>query len=334
MCSLCVGMMMLQSCCKGDETANPGVNPTGLSVWEQNNMTIENSNYQAGSFPTPTVSSAISGLDINSQALQGGMNIVTIITDKAYKKFFVGLKDDPSGYLVYVPEAATAEANGNYIYTIPVMYSPSYNKDSMVMLISAEEEDGNITEPYEKEISFVVSKSGELNINLTFSNAKDVDLHLFMPNGEQIYFGARGGTVQTVEGTTVSYGLDHDSNAGCLIDNLNNENIYIPAELIQSGTYRVVVNMFSNCNPNIATNWSVVTRYKGQLIPTTSGRNPASGVYPIGAGSGDLTTVMEFTITDGAATRAASNIKADSFVPTPLSDMDIMKMEEAKFNME
>lgn len=334
MCSLCVGMMMLQSCCKGDEIINPGINPTQLSVWEQNNMTIVNANYQTGAFPAPTGSSSINGITVNSNALQGGMNIVTIITNTAYNRFYIGSKDDTSGYLVYVPESTTADGAGNYMYTIPIIYSTLYNNNSMTMLISAEDENGEITEPYEAKINFVSSESGELNINLTFSNAKDVDLHLFMPNGEQIYYGARGGTVQTIGGTTISYGLDHDSNAGCNIDNLNNENIYIPAELIQSGTYRVVVNMFNNCNPNITTSWSIVTRYKGQLISTTTGKNPATGVYPIGASNGDMTTVMEFKITDGTGTRAGSNIKADSFVPTPLSDMDIMKMEEAKFYKE
>ena len=39
-------------------------------------------------------------------------------------------------------------------------------------------------------------------------------------NGEHIFCGARGGTVETVDGKSVSYGLDKDSNAGCSIDNL------------------------------------------------------------------------------------------------------------------
>ena len=328
LCSLCMGMVLLQSCCKGDE-GNPPVNPGG--TWESRNMTIENATYQEGAFPTTTDGSSISGLSINPRALPGGMNIITIVTKKKYKKFYVGLKDDSAGYLVYTPEETST--GDYYTYTIPVMYSPTYGKNEMTMLISAEDEDGNITEPYEAEISFVDSESGELNINLTFSNAKDIDLHLIMPSGEQIYYGARGGSVQTTDGKVITYGLDHDSNAGCSIDNLNNENIYIPAELIQSGTYRVIVNMYSNCDANISTSWSVVTRYKGQLISTTAGKNPATGVYAVGAERGDFTTAMEFTIND-AGTRAGANIKAGSFIPTPQNDMDIMKMEEEKFFME
>ena len=330
MCSLCVGMVLLQSC---NIIGNPGDEPDVdlKSELEKNYMSIENAIYHDGSFPSATINNTISGLTVNQRALQGGMNIVTIVTDKIYRRFFVGVKD-VSGYLIYTPETATTRAASDNTYTIPIMYSPELNTN-ITMLISGEDDNGDITEPYEAEITFVDSESGELNINLTFSNAKDVDLHLFMPNGEHIFYAARGGTVETVDGNTVSYGLDKDSNAGCSIDNLNNENIYIPAELIQSGTYRVIVDMFKNCNTSIATSWSIVTRYKGEVIPTTIGRNPASGVYPAGAGNGDMTTAMEFTINDGATTRAiaTSRIKLDSFVPTPLSDMDEMKLEEAEF---
>lgn len=325
LCSLCVGMVVLHSCL--NNPFPPLTNPL------DSYLTIENATYQDGTFPSATINSKISGITYNQKALQGGSNIFTIVTDKTYKKFFVGIKN-VSGYLIYIPEVPTTRAEGDNSYTIPVVFSPDLITD-VTMLISGEDENGDITEPYEAEVTFVDSEyeSGELNINLTFSNAKDVDLHLFMPNGEHIYYGARGGTVETVDGRTISYGLDHDSNAGCNIDNLNNENIYIPAELIQYGTYRVVVDMYKNCNTSTSTNWSIVARYKDELISPTSGRNPATGVYPVGAGDGDMTTVMEFTI-NADTPQGAPRIKANTFVPTPLSDMDEMKLEEEKFRME
>lgn len=337
LCSLCVGMLMLHSCSSSDcPLIKPIVTTETPNVLVTSYLSIENAVYHEGTFPAATSNTTISGLSVNQRALQGGMNIITVVTDKTYTKFFVGVKDVP-GYLIYTPETGnpTTGAATSNTYTIPVMYSPELDTN-VTMLISGEDENGDVTEPYEAEISFVDSKSGELNINLTFSNAKDVDLHLFMPNGEHIFYGARGGSVQMTDGSTVSYGLDHDSNASCLIDNLNNENIYIPAELIQPGTYRVVVDMFSNCNPNSSTSWSIVTRYKGELIPTTTGANPASGVYPVGAGNGDMTTAMTFTISESSTTRAAiaERIKANTFVPTPLSDMDEMKLEEANYRLQ
>ena len=294
-------------------------------------VTIEESKYQDASFPAATADYVLYDVTYNSNAIQGGSNIFTIVTDKTFKRFYIGIKGY-YGCLACAPESITS--GGLNTYFVTVIYSPEYKYD-MTMLICGEDENGYITKPFEAEVTFVDSKyeSGELNVNLTFSNAKDLDLHLYMPNGEHIFYGERGGTVQTEDGKTVSYGLDHDSNAGCDTDNLNNENIYIPAELIQTGLYRVVIDMYTNCAPK-ATSWSVVARYKNQYLVATNGRNPASGVYPDGAGNGDNTTVMEFVIDNGGTSFAPARIRANTFVPTPLSDMDEMKLEEEKFRLE
>ena len=294
-------------------------------------VTIEESKYQDASFPAATADYVLYDVTYNSNAIQGGSNIFTIVTDKTFKRFYIGIKGY-YGCLACAPEPITS--GGLNTYFVTVIYSPEYKYD-MTMLICGEDENGYVTKPFEAEVTFVDSKyeSGDLNVNLTFSNAKDLDLHLYMPNGEHIFYGERGGTVQTEDGKTVSYGLDHDSNAGCDTDNLNNENIYIPAELIQTGLYRVVIDMYTNCAPK-ATSWSVVARYKNQYVVATNGRNPASGVYPDGAGNGDNTTVMEFVIDNGGASFAPVRIRANTFVPTPLSDMDEMKLEEEKFRLE
>ena len=85
--------------------------------------------------------------------------------------------------------------------------------------------------------------------------------------------------------------------------------------------------MYSNCQPAIATNWSIVARYQGDLITPIQGVNPASGVYPIGAGNGDLSTVMTFTINDGTRSATFSKFKLQNFQPTKLSKLDKMKLE-------
>lgn len=293
-----------------------------VSELEKNYFSIENAVYHAGNMPAATTTNRIQGLSINNRALSGGMNFITIVSPMTYNRFFVAAKN-VDGYWEYKP--MTTRANREYVtYTIPVMYSTEYDSN-IVMLISGETEDGDITEPYEAQITYVDSESGDLNINLTFSNAKDIDLHLFTPSDNHIYYNNRGGSVE-VNGKVVSFGLDHDSNADCDIDNLNNENIYIPAELIEPGTYRVVVDMYLNCDRSTATNWSIVARYKGEVVRVTSGSNPATGVYPVGAGDDDMTTVMTFTI---SGTRAGSPaIVPGSFVAVPQSDRDVMKYED------
>lgn len=323
-----------------NEDKQNGQNPEQpLSELEQNWMTIDGASFTDGTFPTPTIPGVIEGLTINTQALQGGGNIITVTTAKAYVQFYVGVVGVP-GYLVYTPKESeqVPDAAGLYHYTIPVKYSTNIDITiSITMLISAKEDTGDVTQPYEAIVKFVDSQyeAGELTLNMTFNNEKDVDLHLWMPSGKHIYYGDRGGTV-TIDGQEVTFGLDKDSNAGCNIDGLNNENIVIPAPLVENGTYRVVVDMYANCDTSIPTSWMVLARYKGQLITVNTGSNPALGVYPIGAPNGDMTNIMEFTITDGAINpvSAPSRAAALKFVPTPLSDMDQMKLEEAQFRLQ
>jgi hypothetical protein len=312
----------------GDNSATPA-NPGSLQT---DYFSISGATYNSGTMPSSTINETLSGVTTNSSVLAGGMNFIDINTSSAYNRFFVGVEGVP-GYYTYEPGTVTPDGNGIYHYSIPVGMSTTFNRDNTRLLISGERETGEILQPTVKTITYVTSKTGDLNINLTFSNAKDVDLHLFTPSNEHIFFGNRGGTVQTTDQRTVSYGLDHDSNAGCHIDNLNNENIYIPAEKIENGEYKVVVNMFSNCDASIATTWSVIVRYKGEIITPTTGANPASGVYPVGAGISDQTVAMTFTIsnTANAKSRKGAEIIPSTFKPFPLSVADEMKLEEQAY---
>lgn len=324
--TLAFAALTLASCSDDDDKS-----PESKNELEQNYFTIEDATYSESALPEATTSATIEGLSINNQAMSGGMNIITVVSEETYTTFYVGVAG-VEGHYAYTPQTSTEES-GYHSYTIPVMYSTSYNED-ITMAICAKTAAGKITETTKTDVSFVESKTGALDIKLVFSNAKDIDLHLIMPSGREIYFGNRGGDVTLADGSVITYGLDHDSNAGCNIDNLNNENIYIPAELIENGTYTVKVNMWSNCDTSIPTSWSIVARYKGELIRNASGHNPASGVYPTGAGNGDHTEVMTFTITDGNIDinndMSASHIK--SIKPIELTEIDRFKLDNDLFD--
>ena len=311
-----------QSCSNDDDSKEQ------ISELEKNYLSIENAVYNKGDIPAATTDEKIDGIDMSSQVMNGAMNYISVVTEKNIKKFFIGIKG-VEGYFEYVPQNEQTSRTSSSIYNtyvIPVMLSQSYTGNT-TLILSGQLDNGDITAPVENEMFYIETKPGAIEIKLAFSNSKDVDLHLYTPSGEHIYYANRGGSYQTEDGSEITYGLDVDSNAGCNIDNINKENIYIPAELVKSGTYRVVVNMFDNCQPAIATNWSIVARYQGDLITPTQGVNPASGVYPIGAGDGDLTTVMTFTINDGTRSSSASKFRLQNFHPTKLSDLDKMKLE-------
>lgn len=321
--------MALTSCLNSDEETIvlEEYKTTGRSL-QEDYFTIENAEYQQGTFPASTDGSSIGTVTLNNQALSGGMNFITVRTARPYKYFYVGV-EGVSGYYVYRPSGYTRDGN-YYVYTIPVYYTPNYGED-IDMKISGETEGGDRSDPYQAHVKYVESQSGDLNINLTFTTAKDVDLHLIMPSGREIYYGNRG--EKDSEGNQI-YGLDHDSNAGCRIDNLNNENIFIPASMVEAGTYHVYVNLYSNCDRSVGpTTWSVAARFRGAYVTNllNSGRNPMSGSYAAGASAGDKTEVIRFTITESQVTRANGAARFGSFFPIPLSDMDMMKLEEASW---
>ena len=114
--------------------------------------------------------------------------------------------------------------------------------------------------------------------------------------------------------------LDLDSNAGCAIDNINNENItYGDEAYVEPGRYEVYVDLYSNCNPEVATNFVVTALYQGVAIATASGTNPFSGTFPINAPSNftnlsNLEPVMTFVIPDNGQKRVKT------FDPAPMSE--------------
>lgn len=292
---------------------------------------IVDAEFVKGPFPSGDGSFSLDDIMVNNKALTGGMNYITAKTTAQYTEFYVGI-EGVDGYWKVTPNADNVtfdEATGEYIYTIPMLFGVDFNFN-IVIKISVKLPTGEISTPVTEEIQHVTSISGDLNVNLVFNNEKDIDLHLITPNGTRIYYGQRGGTYELPDGTVIEYGLDHDSNAGCHIDALNNENIVIPDALIEPGVYQVIVDMYSNCDPSIATNWSVVTRYNDQIIQPLTGTNPASGVYPVNAPNGDHTVVMTFEITSAQIATHSSgkmNVIKESFKPTPLSELDLWKLD-------
>ncbi|MDE6742154.1 MAG: hypothetical protein K2J58_07470 [Muribaculaceae bacterium] len=322
------------------EPGTPGTPGTDVPVEDLSAMLKEiqekyfgimDAEFLKGSFPAGDAVLDLSGITVNNKALTGGMNYITATTKEQYTEFYVGIEGVDGYYFKFTPnpDSVTFDpATGEYLYTVPMLFGVDF-KINITIKISVKLADGEITEPIIKEIQHVESLSGDLHVNLVFNNEKDIDLHLITPNGTRIYYGNRGGSITLEDGSVIEYGLDHDSNAACNIDGLNNENIVIPDALIEPGVYSVYVNMYSNCDPNIATSWSLVTRYNDQLITPLTGSNPESGVYPAHALNGDMTEVMTFEITPAQAARIKSNRKSveGTFVPRQLSDVDMWKLE-------
>ena len=303
-----LGGMLLTACSNPDNPGGGG--QSGPSDLETYFFSVVDATYEPGAFPEATIPETIEGLYLNEHAIAGGMGQIEVTTTKTYTKFFIGAEGAP-GYFQFIPTPVGEGGEGgggltgNDIYKIALMYSTLLT-DNIVVLIAAEDENGDITTAIRITIIFEwthVTTDGDINVNLFFSNEKDVDLYLVMPDGTTIYYGNRGGTYVNEEGETVAWGLDLDSNPGCNIDGIKNENIFIPAVLVQNGEYTVKVDMYSNCDPSIATDWYIQARYQGELVTNVidnelyAGKNPVSGTYPVGAPNRDMTPVLKFIVT-------------------------------------
>jgi uncharacterized protein YfaP (DUF2135 family) len=115
-----------------------------------------------------------------------------------------------------------------------------------------------------------VVTSGTVQVSLSFRPAQDGDLHLIEPTGEQIYWDHRTSQASGV--------LDLDSNAGCSIDNVNNENITYPEGVSPPhGEYRVGVNLFRSCDGGgmtftvVVNNGGVQSTFNGSISASEAG---------------------------------------------------------------
>lgn len=308
--------LVILSC--SDKDDGPDRNPI-----EKEYFSIKEAEYVGNDFPQATGSTALNRVTMNRNVLAGGSSIVTLVSEKQITEIYIGVAGT-AGYYRYVP--GTARVDETTIY--PVVLLISQNLDhSFTIRIAARMADGEITEIFTSEVGYIRAGTGALQISLSFDNEKDVDLYVVQPDEEVIYYGNEGGYNFDLD--SLLWGLDVDSNAGCAIDGINNENVFYPSDYVQAGKYEVWVNMYSNCRPEIATNWVITTIYKNELVRPTYGQNPARGVFPAGTESnpidGKLTgalKVMEFTVSGGS--RAVITRTA---VRPPLSVSAKKKME-------
>lgn len=284
--------------------------------------------YRDEEIPCYSNGEQIATITANNEALPGGTIIIGATSRVLIECFYVAVSGQP-GYYIKYPDTPTLSGE-EYIYRFTMMFPQEWNND-VVITVGGHTKDGRSFECKEFGVKYHEAGTGALQVSLTFDNAKDIDLHLYTPSNQHYFYGNKAVTV-TINGQTKTYQiLDVDSNAGCNIDNINCENITLPEELLENGTYKVVVNMFSNCNDRLSTGWSCVATRGGQLVHNllTNYGNPAAGVYPVGQRNGDNTTVMMFNVERRAASRGA---KRDEIIitPLPLDDAAIMKLEEEK----
>ena len=124
--------------------------------------------------------------------------------------------------------------------------------------------------------------TGDVQVTLSWNTDSDVDIHVVDPRGTEIYYG---------NPTSASGGeLDLDSNAGCTIDRIRNENITWPIGRAPRGQYTVRVDYWSSCGVT-QTDYTVRIN-NGGTVQIFTGTFTGAGDQG-GQGSGRLITTFE-----------------------------------------
>jgi uncharacterized protein YfaP (DUF2135 family) len=220
---------------------------------------------QASGGPTSTV--ATQAIMINGgssqQAVNGGATFDRVIVSVP------GLNDY---YELTLPAGVSAE-------NIVVTASPDAYAGRLTFNYAVAS--GTSVGPYATQaVRFLRVGTGDIQISVAWTDSADVDLHVIDPNGEEIYFGHRN----AVSGGT----LDLDANAACTKNTftdgspaayVSNENVVWPTGKAIAGTYKVVLDYWSECG-TARTDWVVTVAHVGATpqIFTGSFVGASSGV--------------------------------------------------------
>jgi hypothetical protein len=255
-------------------------------------LSVDGATYVSGSIPAASSGDAIpeiANVTGNSSVIEGGSNPIAVYASVPASKILVGVQG-AKGYYEYTGTTKSTAV----IYTLSLVLSTSIPGEGFVITIVIVDDNGLISEIFELPVSIIAVGTGQLQVSLSWDQPNDVDLHLVEPNGEEIYYvtdySSNGGV------------LDLDSNPGCYIDGVQNENItYSDESTVQAGTYTVRIDLYDGCDVTAQTNYIVTARLNGQLIAQQSITNPYNGSFPAGSagdngGSGSGVQVMQFTL--------------------------------------
>ncbi|MFO7873164.1 MAG: hypothetical protein R6U62_01630 [Bacteroidales bacterium] len=251
----------LSSCEKDDDEAETSEIETIFVV--------EDATLHTGSFPSGSDSGpSIVTFSGNSYILPGGSNAITVETNEEANSIFIGV-EGLSGYYE-LPFSVSAGTQSSI--TIYVFIDSEIDMEDFAILLALNL-NGNVGIHEHMDVELVEAGTGKLQVSLSWDKEVDLDLYLVEPGGATICYidesSANGGE------------LDIDSNAGCGIDGINNENItYEEEAILEAGEYIVRVNLWSNCDISDQINYIATARLNGNILTPSWGNNPYYGNYP------------------------------------------------------
>ena len=255
---------------------------------------------QDGLAPTPGSGStaAVSG---NQIVVNGGTTSLDVVAGTPFTQVFVTLAGESLG----LSSGSNSGIGNFYQLDLPV---PTMNSELLLtfpqelpiaefdLFFAVADQNGGMGPFARLKFDVLQVGTGDVQVTLAWDADSDVDLHVIDPNGDEVFWA----------NTSVPSGgeLDLDSNAGCSIDGVRNENITWPVGSAPQGTYTVRVDYWSSCGVG-STDYTVLVN-NGGSVQVFSGTFVGDGDRG-GAGSGEDITTFERTTGPVPTSRGAAS---------------------------
>jgi uncharacterized protein YfaP (DUF2135 family) len=241
---------------------------------------------RSGVPPSPTGGPPIT-VSGNSTVVNGGTLAAAVTASTEFQSIYLFVGSNTVG----LATAVAGGVAGYYEVRLPVVqrdasvvlaFAQTIPLRELELLFAVADPSGRIG-PYARLATTVASVgTGDVQVTLSWDADSDVDLHVVDPAGDEVFYANR----RSASGGE----LDLDSNAGCAIDSVRNENITWPVGRAPRGSYTVRVDYWSSCGVP-QTNYTVRVN-NGGSVQIFSGSFTGGGDQG-GAGSGRPITVFE-----------------------------------------
>ncbi|MGG5506501.1 MULTISPECIES: hypothetical protein [unclassified Myroides] len=260
--TLAVFFLLGTTSCSNDDNSNPtNVEKEIPNTLEDEFFTIDGATFKEGEIPVGDKNS-VKHIRINKYVINGGKTIMTITSADQLDAILVALKGH-DGFYDFKLQNETLTRTNEFTYEVIVDLSQKLSLENFELAIAGRLMDGTMTETQYVDLQLVAAGTGELQISLSWDLEDDVDLHLVNQEGQRIYYGNK--TLLDTEGIRIAE-LDIDSNPGCSIDEIKNENIYFN-DLKTDGVYSIYVDLYSKCqSPRAGSKYIVNVMYNGSSI--------------------------------------------------------------------
>jgi hypothetical protein len=284
-----VALALCVESCGDDESTSPSAEADNITEYVASVSIDETEGtLRAQGVPVPTGGPNIT-VNGHLTIVNGGVATMNVSSATPFEKVYVAGSGPISR--LFVPVSGFYEiplpapvTSADLLVTFPQALPGS----DFALYVSAADGEGKVGTMIERPFHALFVGTGDVQVTANWNTDADVDLHVVDPSGWEIYWNNR---------TSPTGGeLDLDSNAGCAVDGVRNENITWGVGEAPQGTYIVRLDYWSSCDAT-ATDYTVLINNGGDVNiyhGTFTGSGDAGGF-----GSGIL--IDTFTRTVGAA---------------------------------